>query len=407
MYFPYRSFVVRCSSMLIVCSDGTVEVSACEAAQMAANCDFFRAIFAYGTSETTDGIIDKHDWTTKTALSLVKLLNAGAPGSVLIALQDLFDLACAADQLLIPLRVVPPSGALQNSQLGGTDGMPISDFINEIAGDWSVPSVWSFQVRSSAFEHERFSRLIGKGIVLEEMDGGVLVRRAKVASASGPERRSRFGLHPIRMSSLTFGLAGAAAEEWVKVSSRKLSVSESILATREVMAPVDSRQDLKVFTSEEISLRIPCDMLFSMSGVGQCLMEGLNKKGIRGYVHNKSSQGYYLNGGQQTCPTFFGTFKQLHVVLGLFPCDLCCGEKRCALRVGAPTSGTLSTLLSAITKCKDNPSTLGLDVSANAFFAVKTLADMKLVLHHASGEQPASSLDGIRLVTLTYPKGVF
>ena len=51
--------------MLIVCSDGTVEVSACEAAQMAANCDFFRAIFAYGTSETIDGIIDKPDWTHK------------------------------------------------------------------------------------------------------------------------------------------------------------------------------------------------------------------------------------------------------------------------------------------------------------------------------------------------------
>jgi hypothetical protein len=67
----------------------------------------------------------------------------------------------------------------------------------------------------------------------------------------------------------------------------------------------------------------------------------------------------------------------------------------------------LSKLLSAITKCEDNPFTLGLDVSANAFFAVKTLADMKLLLHHASGEQQASSLDGIRLVTLTYPRGVF
>ena len=110
--------------------------------------------------------------------------------------------------------------------------MPISDFINEIAGDWSVPSVWSFQVRSSAFEHEIFSRLIGKGIVPEEMDGGVLVRRAKAASASGPQSRSRLRLRLIDMSSLTIGLTGAAAEEWAKVSSRKLSVSESILATR-------------------------------------------------------------------------------------------------------------------------------------------------------------------------------
>ena len=128
--------------------------------------------------------------------------------------------------------------------------LPISDFINEIAGDWSVPSVWSFQVCNGAFEHERFSRLIGKGIVLEEMDGGVLVRRAKAASASGPGSRS-FLQHLMDISSLTFGLTGAGAEEWVKVSSRKLSVSESILATREleVMVPVDSRRDLKAFTS--------------------------------------------------------------------------------------------------------------------------------------------------------------
>ncbi len=31
------------------------------------------------------------------------------------------------------------------------------------------------------------------------------------------------------MRSLTFGLTGAGAEDWAKVSSRRLSVSESIL----------------------------------------------------------------------------------------------------------------------------------------------------------------------------------
>jgi hypothetical protein len=65
----------------------------------------------------------------------------------------------------------------------------------------------------------------------------------------------------------------------------------------------------------------------------------------------------------------------------------------------------------------DKPNTIGLDVDANAFFAVKTLDDMRMLLAEMDtgidtrkllGLAPNTAALGPLAVTiLTYPKGVF
>jgi len=149
------------------------------------------------------------------------------------------------------------------------------------------------------------------------------------------------------------------------------------------------------------------------------------ESGCQGYLHSKSSLGFYLDGSGEACPTFKGTPQQLENALSKLPENLISNYeqrlgrpgqgqsfKRCALRVCAPSERALERLVTACHKCQDHPGTLGVNIGSNAFFAVKTVSDMKVILSHlarsAPSEQCRATLDRpLKVYDLTYPKGVF
>ena len=79
----------------------------------------------------------------------------------------------------------------------------------------------------------------------------------------------------------------------------------------------------------------------------------------------------------------------------------------------APVPSTLRTLIEATGSCEDNPNTLGVDFDANAYFCIKNMKDMMLMLEalcntsaHSSHAHrvPSTSL---RLFDLNQPTGIF
>lgn len=143
--------------------------------------------------------------------------------------------------------------------------------------------------------------------------------------------------------------------------------------------------------------------------------------GVRGYLHSGNSLGYYLNGGQEFggCLTIFGRPRELLQAL-------MCVKKmtakapgtdaKCSLRVAAPTVTTLACLCNAAAKLSTNLNTIGVDVQANAFFAVKSASDMEMLLaemdstigtHKTLGVAPTAAAGPLTVHTLSYPKGVF
>ena len=132
------------------------------------------------------------------------------------------------------------------------------------------------------------------------------------------------------------------------------------------------------------------------------------------------SQGYYLDGGQKACPTFSGTPRNLlnaldvHVALVEKMGAAFTEPSKCSLRITCPSTKTLDALVQACFSCHDNPGTFGVDWDANAFFAIKTFSDMKILLKRlaellGSGDTIARSVptQDFALHHLGYPKGVF
>jgi hypothetical protein len=58
-----------------------------------------------------------------------------------------------------------------------------------------------------------------------------------------------------------------------------------------------------------------------------------------------------------------------------------------------PWDEKLLCLLAATQDCPDNPGTLGVDISANEFFAVKTIGDMKILLSHLASNNSTDRFD--------------
>jgi hypothetical protein len=161
----------------------------------------------------------------------------------------------------------------------------------------------------------------------------------------------------------------------------------------------------KCFTEEENSIHVPCVFL-----IGNAIVEIIkNKTGVRACLDSKYSLGHYLDGGDEdrVCPTFFGSFRQLNEVLRMVASER--GGKRCSLRVCAPRDDNLLRLLAATQHCQDNPGILGVDIDANAYFAVKTIGDMKILLSRLASNDSTdlTAQPRIEVVELTYPKGVF
>lgn len=145
--------------------------------------------------------------------------------------------------------------------------------------------------------------------------------------------------------------------------------------------------DVRVYSQEQFSLRLPCS--FTYSTYLEKTAKSLLNRGLKVNLHRGNSLGYFLGGSSTfaVCPTIVGTLQQIRAFLSVIPEKMmksCSGgdasAKWCSLRVCAPSSETTDRLLKAVGACQDNPNTLGVDVRSKAFFAVKSVNDMKLLL---------------------------
>ena len=67
-----EAFTIRCGP------DGKdVHVSNSQAEQIASKCDYFKHVFAHGTSECEERVLLKPDWTIETTEALVQLITMG------------------------------------------------------------------------------------------------------------------------------------------------------------------------------------------------------------------------------------------------------------------------------------------------------------------------------------------
>jgi hypothetical protein len=197
--------------------------------------------------------------------------------------------------------------------------------------------------------------------------------------------------------------------------------------TRHLRAQTKTHSQTKVFHSEELSLRIagggycPSFFEFGSKEILATIIDSIctrpEMKAIKGYIHSKNSLGYYLGGGQESCPTLFGGAVELLMVMKSYEVALKTRYKwesfKCSLRLAAPSATKLHKLTEALPHLKAHPYTLGVDIGSNSYFCIKGWEDMKLLLGLIANSNKeeiamtAPDLKHIELHELTYPKGVF
>lgn len=176
-------------------------------------------------------------------------------------------------------------------------------------------------------------------------------------------------------------------------------------------------QQGRPLSHEGFSLRVPCNFGFRLGAARERIA---NATGANIYFHKGTSLGYYLDGSNDGCPTIAGTWKQIKDALNMLSdqwietySSRFSGDKkeckRCSMRLTAPTTETLDRLVSAVQVCRENPGTLGVDLKTKAFFAVKTVNDMKLLLEAVVSNERTTgeNVAPLTLAALNYPKGVF
>lgn len=357
----------------LICAKGEViEVSSKQATVVALNCDYFQNVFRHGTVETKDRVLRKPDWSRSTALSLLQILSEGEAKvrdtTTLTALAD------AANQTLVEIYVAPPKA--QEGEGVRIDEVPA----------FSPQSSWIFEGECELTSESWLKLLRENGTLIGEGKEGGLMVRSNGISKEIPEKKNRSG-NPVDKFLIFFESCLKKETRHFMQVSGATHTSESILATCASLRNTEKKNvfgevilsNKKQFLKEEFSLRIPLSFL---SPAPDDLLEALKSKvGVHGYVHKpKSTMGYYLGTSVRRigCPTLFGSFRQLCDALLLIPEAVI--DKCCSLRICAPSPDTLSKILTALGLCKDHPGSLGVDIEANAFYAVKTTNDMKKVL---------------------------
>ena len=137
-----------------------------------------------------------------------------------------------------------------------------------------------------------------------------------------------------------------------------MPLATSVLRFVSTMRPTSghSSRTNKVFDCEQLSLRIPMDMMGLLDLIG-----------------------LQQHGGQESCPTFNGTAAQLLAALNIITTLAGQGPgfsspTRCALRIAAPSEHSLTKVLATLPFLLENPLTLGVDIETNAYFAVKSIS---------------------------------
>ena len=185
----------------------------------------------------------------------------------------------------------------------------------------------------------------------------------------------------------------------------------------------ETQPQKKVFHKEEFALRLVPFMGFcyNLNNASASIMSQMEKlSGTRGFIHTKNSLGFYLRGSndERCAPTFLGDPSKLLAVLNI---AIALNEQRkqkgggpffdeskCSLRIAAPSLQTVKRLVSAAsTNLTQNPGSFGVDPDANCYFAVKTLTDMRTLMHGIVNGKEAKCIKTFNVEWLDYPKGVF
>jgi len=328
------------------CQDGEkLEVTWSQASELKEKCDYFENIFAHGTIEAQDLVVQKPDWTLATATDLVHLITTG---SVLIQKSvEYKNLAVAADQILLTgqILLLPPSciqkqsnssvKELEATMLYCMDRSQLADKEN------CLSLVTPKKLTSLSWQH-----LLGQGVIVISIEEEFRVEwhRPSPPHSNNTSSDSSFEIYNLLGRNIFGDNAQGPMVRVPTVDAYAIKSPNKSIAVRldhvcsSLRGAEGVRDNKKVFHYEEFSIRVPCNNRMA----GMQLLERIQKETqASGYIHGKSSLGYYLDGGNDgMCPTFFGTFEQLRSALSLIPIQAVKedrqGRRRCSLRVCAP-----------------------------------------------------------------------
>ena len=410
-----EAFTIRCGP------DGKdVHVSNSQAEQIASKCDYFKHVFAHGTSECEERVLLKPDWTIETTEALVQLITMGKT-----ELQDKrsFELlTIAADQVLVKFNIAIPSFVKPGKFT--KEHTLSSERLHEIA--------WAQNLSGATISLEMNAELLTCDSWLDLTRNKIAIHKEKsYLEAILPQPKldplqSALFLVELELGNIQWGIGIGAASRFIVKADSQYTPGSVIHKVCEIIHNHSDNgygSQNKVFTTSAFSLRVPCGPMLRFGKVHEQIS---GATGAKIYFHNGTSLGYYLDGSNDGCPTISGTTVQIRNALNMLPegiletysCRLSASQqecKRCSLRIEAPQPRTLDSLCTALQVCRDNPNTIGVDFGTKAFFAVKTVRDMKLLLEAltagssalANSEQDGSEKPAITLVGLSYPKGVF
>jgi len=441
-----KGFTIRCKGDNNVYED--VVVSDADAQVMANNCEYFQNVFAHGTREAEERVILKPDWASSTAKQLVQLLTTGNITVRSRERESIFLLEEAAQQVLlnisfhVPAFVAkgPHASILNRTQVGSflnlckllnrtadiqitftrCSGTCVRSITEEQLSGPEVevefpPDLLKISTVDKSVSVDGWLTLLAQGIVIKESDESSSSSQV-ISETSPPEEQLSRLARILRISR-------SAAKE-TRYHLQAFTSATSIGTVLNAMCQILHRHraesaDVRVYSQEEFSLRLPCR--FVLEKALEKTANSLSRHGLKVYLHQGNRLGYFLGGSSSfnLCPTITGTLPQIQAVLSVIPEEWMqtyskstrdSALKWCSLRVCAPRVETLDRLAIAVGACKNNPNTLGVDVRSKAFFAVKSVNDMKLLLAAminggGVGEDSADKVP--TLLILEQPKGIF
>jgi hypothetical protein len=410
-----KGFTIRCKGNSNEQED--VVVSDADAQAMSKKCEYFQNVFAHGTQEAEERIIRKPDWTSSTAKTIVQLLSEG--NTTVHSRESFYLLEEAAQQILLNISPRVPAfvSVAKGQHTGVINHAQIESFFN-VTEQLNGPQV-KVEFPDEPISFDDWVTLLDQGIVMKKSDESAPSFRVVLEMNAQPALNYSL---PDRF----FGLGiGSQRELPYHLQARASTVTlGSMLNTMCQMLHRHSAQrqsDVRVYSQEEFSLRLPCRWILAPNL--EKIIRSQSSQGLKAYLHKSDRLGYFLGGSSSfaACPTITGTLKQILDFINLLPVEMMqtysdhrsTGDssfKWCSLRVSAPRPETLDRLVRATKACEDNPNTLGVDVRSKAYFAVKTLTDMKLLLGamiNGVGVVDDSADNEPTLFILNQPKGVF
>mmetsp|Transcript_14229 Transcript_14229/g.20395 ORF Transcript_14229/g.20395 Transcript_14229/m.20395 type:complete len:401 (-) Transcript_14229:1051-2253(-) len=387
---------------IIQCNDGgTVSVTADQAVKLFEKCQYFKNVFRHGTKENEEFILKKPDWSTETAQCIIGLLVNGSTSTSVDKYPILLE---AADQILVEIKVCCPMKI--KTFLNDEEVHKVLALANEVpvckirSSNNSVADVWNECLQNNIlfFNDEKM-------IDLE------IQRRHVQTESTTP--CGLFAFADIDMLMNVYSLADDNFNDYSELSLTiysNLSLTSAILKIGDIFRLKVKRGE-KIFHNEELSIRVPSPS-FSFAILVRKNFDNLKEKiNISGFLHSASSPGYFLGGNNDVvhpnCPTLFGSAEKLKTALDAI-LQIDSSIKFCSLRIAAPSPQTLEKLTRACQRCVDNPGTLGVQFESNAFFVVKSIRDIKIMLDILSGNESYSpNTDVLEIVHLKYPKGIF